>query len=200
MKKNLFSFIGSILGVVSIFLLGAPYLTQEYSSSYSRDAVKTSVQAFIGIFDKNASSSYGGSYLTMGGLLLTVSILCAFAALIVVLTGILKKKNANGTALILSSVNAFTIFYIAKNLSNTIKAYAESSSYKFTVGWGIIIILVLFFAFFVLSLIGFILSNISDKKEEKEKNFDDIYKFKQLLDEGIITKEDFDEKKKQWIL
>lgn len=169
MKKNLFSFIGSILGVVSIFLLGAPYLTLEYSSSYSRDVVKTSVQAFIGIFDKNTYSSYGDSYLTIGGLLLTVSILCAFAALIVVLTGILKKKNANGTALILSSVNAFTIFYIAKNLSNTIKAYDEYSSYKFTVGWGIIIILVLFFAFFVLSLIGFILSNISGKKRRKRK-------------------------------
>ena len=81
------------------------------------------------------------------------------------------------------------------NLSSTIKAYAVTS-FKLTIGWGIIIILILFFAFFVLSLIGFILSNISDKREKKEKNFEDIYKLKKLLDEGIITKEEFDEKKK----
>ena len=196
MKKNLFSFIGSILGVISIFFLGAPYLTQD-NGSYG--VVKTSVQAFIGIFDKKNISSYLTINGLIGGLLLTVSLICAFAALIVVLTGILQKKNVNGSVLILSSVNAFTIFYIAKNLSNIIKAYAESSII-FTVGWGVIIILILFFAFFALSLIGFILSNISDRKEEKEKNFEEIYKYKKLLDEGIITKEEFDEKKKQLIL
>lgn len=121
MKKNLFSFIGSILGVFSIFLLGAPYLTKD-SGSY---VIKISIQAFIGIFDKNFSSSTTSSNFgisLMGGLLLTASLVCAFASLIVVLTGILKKKNVNASALILCSVNAFTIFYIAMNLSSTTKA------------------------------------------------------------------------------
>ena len=197
MKKNLFSFIGSILGVFSIFFLGAPYLTTEGGSF---GVVKVSVQAFIGIFDNNIPSFYLTMNGLMGGLLLTVSLICPFASLIVVLTGILKKKNVNGSALILSLVNVFTILYIAMNLYNTIKAYHAETSCKFTVGWGIIIILILFFAFFILSLIGFILSNISDKREKKEKNFEEIYKLKKLLDEGIITKEEFDEKKKQLIL
>lgn len=205
MKKNLLSFIGSISGVFSIFFLGAPYLAYKYSSSSyyssSSETTKISIQSLLGIVDKGSSSSYyySGSALTMGGFLLALSLFCAFATLIIVLTGILKKKNANDKALILSSVNAFTIFYLIKSLINTLIA-ETSSSYTYTLGWGIVIVLVLFLAFFVLSLIGFIMSTISDNKEAKEKSFDDIYKFKKLYDEGIITKEEFDEKKKELVL
>lgn len=199
MKKNLLGLIGSILAVISVFFLGSPYLFYAYnSSSYysSTETVKTSVQSLLGIYDKSSSAYYGYSSPSMGGILLVVSFVCAFIALIVVVTGIIKNKNVSDKVLILASVNAFTVLWFVKYLTNILSP-EMSDSYSYVLGWGIVCILGLFFAFFVLALAGFINLIVSKNSDSKEKNYDDIYKLKKLLDDGIITKEEFDEKKNQ---
>lgn len=76
--------------------------------------------------------------------------------------------------------------------------FSDGSQYEWTIGWLYYIILALHIVTVILSLV------VKYKKfEDKEAKVsmsnapDDIAKFKELLDAGVITQEEFDAKKKQ---
>ncbi|MBO4667030.1 MAG: SHOCT domain-containing protein, partial [Bacilli bacterium] len=48
-----------------------------------------------------------------------------------------------------------------------------------------------FIAFTVLSFVGYIMSMVANKRAEKNKGLDELYTYKKLLDDGLITQEEY---------
>jgi len=191
MKKNLLSFIGSILSCITIFLFGAPFLNgQSGSNTYT-----VSINEAIGVV---SNTSGRGQVAGMAGLLLLVAIIFAFVNLVIVLSNILSKKSNTSAVLAFSVVQVLAVYFIAKTISSVVETYS-TSSYSYSAGWGIIIVLVFFASSFVLCLVQYILDMISLRKKDEDEKYNQIYKLKKLLDDGIITQEDFDEKKAEFL-
>lgn len=195
MKKNLLGLIGAGCAFLAIFFLGTPYLTYTRSGT----TAKYEIGSFIGLITTRDAYSgyYVNSTLSPQGLLLLLSLLGSFIALIIVIKGIVENKNVMDKTLIISTINAFTIYVFFKYLKMYLKPNGTTST-EYSLGWGIVIVLVLFLAFFVLSLVGYIINLVKSGSKGK-KNFDEIYKYKKLLDEGIITQEEFDVYKKEFL-
>ena len=84
-----------------------------------------------------------------------------------------------------------TIFPHFKNIISTTTVYSA--------GWGIIIIIILLLISFVLALVQYILDMVEIRKNMNESEYAEIYKFKKLLDDGIISQEDYENKKKEFL-
>ena len=201
MKKNLLCFIGAVLSCLSIFFLGAPY----FSTSSSSSTTTVSIFDFLGIARSNSSysSSYFSSILTTQSLALLVSIVVSFLFLIVVISCIITNKKNSMIMLALSSIQGLAALFILKGIVGYVEASASTStSYTTTVysaGWGIIIIIILLLISFVLALVQYILDMVEIRKNMNESEYAEIYKFKKLLDDGIISEEDYENKKKEFL-
>lgn len=192
MKKNLLSFIGSILSCITIFLFGAPFMTgQGGSNTYT-----VSINEALGVVAPS-TSSISGQFVGISGFFLIVAIIFAFMNLVIVLTNILSKKSNTSVVLAFSVVQVLAVYFIAKTISS-VAAY-RTSTYNYSAGWGIIIVLILFASSFVLCLVQYILDMISLRKKDEDEKYNQIYKLKKLLDDGIINQEDFDEKKAEFL-
>ena len=95
MKKNLFALIGSALGALSIFFIGAPFVVYAASKNYYIDS------SLIGIF----GSSYS---FNINGALVVASYFAAIACLVIVISGIVQNKKTSTALLALSSINIIT--------------------------------------------------------------------------------------------
>ena len=188
MKKNLLSFIGSICGLIGFVLLGAPYV--KYGETGSQ--TKYSIASLMGISEYKASSPAPLSYntsITPIGLLLLASFIAAFISLIIVIKGIVENKDKNIISLCFSVIPLFSIYYVFK-LLNTISEAASSTLYstRYTFGWGILILLILFGAYFISSLVGYIISLVNIKKSAYNKEFEELYKYKNYLMMVLLLK------------
>ena len=105
--------------------------------------------------------------------------------------------------LALSSIQGLGALFILKGAVGYVEASASAStSYTTTVystGWGIVIIIILLLVSFVLALVQYILDMVEIRKNMKDKEYNMIYKFKKLLDDGIISEEDYENKKKEFL-
>lgn len=193
MKKNLFGFIGAICGVFPLFLLSTPFFIIQFTD----EKIKISIVNLMGILGKKSSSSLGYSLLStitgsLTGILIIASIIMAIIALIITINGIIENKNVMDKAFMLSSINIVTVvmsYITLKGFADFILS-ADTGGLDYFPGWGIVVSAILFIAFFVLSFIGY-LTKISKTAIKKEK-FASLYEYKKLLDENIISQEEFD--------
>lgn len=185
MKKNLLGLIASVFGSISVFFLGSPMFVRTGASG--EVAEKTSIVNLV----------LSGEGLSV---LIILSSLACFMALIHVIRGIVQEENSMPVVLSCSVINAFTVFFSTFYL---VQRFKPKSSYYYASniepGWGIIIVLLLYTTFFLLSLIGFILSLIAERKDTKANRFNKLYQYKRLLDAGIIDRVEYDKYKNQYL-
>ena len=109
------------------------------------------------------------------------------------------NKNLEKVACISSFISlALLVAYTYYTCVIAEDVFSDSSRYEWTIGWLFYIIIALHSLTFILSLV------VKFKKfEEKEAKAissstpEEIKKYKELLDSGVITQEEFDTKKKQ---
>jgi len=154
MKKNLLGFIGTICAFITIFFLKAPVITfigEHYYTFYQQNST---IGSILGLTELSSFD--------MRGVVLLLSLISVLVALIVEIKGIVENKNVIDIVFILSCINAFAVFYFIVYLKNML------ATSRYSLGWGIVIVLLLFSAFFVLSLVGFILNAIKSKRDKSE--------------------------------
>ena len=196
MKKNLLSFIGSLLGVSSLFFLSTPYMNYIYNNK----TTEYKIESLMGVPQYTEGYGYSSGF-SMTGLLLLASILVSVISLIIVISNVIENKKRSSVLFAMSFINIFAIYFVAKYLSAFLKSSSSSgySTYYYTIGWGIVIVICLLFAEFVLMTIQFIMDAVALKKQSTDSKYDEIYRFKKLCDDGIITKEDYEAKKKEFL-
>ena len=180
MKKNLLGLIGSSCGLATVLVYGAAFMkvgTENYKISY----------IMLGV--ANASSRYYASSSSILSLSVIATIGVFFLALyglVQALDGMKNKKDNSSKIFAGSSVSLFSAIYYFIVLNQCLK---ESTSVQ--AGIGAILFIGLSIAFFVLALLGMLIGNNKNQLSEDDK-FNEIYKYKKLMDDGIITKEDFE--------
>ena len=180
MKKNLLIFIGSILGCLTICLLGTPCMV--YSGITKADDIYS---VFL-----TGNSIYG--------FLLVLSIFVSFISLVVVITKVVEGKKASTFVFYLSIINLLSAVFISSGISYIIKDVSSRMNYSEAgcmAGWGIIIVIILLLASFVLALIQYIIDMVKLRKTSENAIYDKLYRMKKLLDDGVISQEDYDKNK-----
>ena len=189
MKKNLFNFVGSIVGMSSIVFLFAGFVTMKEGSSM------VTYKLYEYVAGLSYYSSGNASVFNVGILSIILIFGTSLTSFILSLNGILNDKDYSIKILGLSLINLLPIIYLLICL--TIVGKSDSAKIEF----GGIFMIAFVLIFCILSVSQFV-SNA--KKIEIEKAEDDsidefatIFKYKKMLDDGIITQDEFENFKKQ---
>ena len=179
MKKNLLGLIGSLCGFATVFVYDFSLVGHGESISYR----------MLGMFTYHSSpeSIFSVSVLATLGVFFS-----ALYGLVQALDGIRNSKDNSLKIFASSGITVFSVMYYYY----WIKRVVADSISQIKPGIGAILFIVLSIAFFVLSLLGFLVKlKIQKKNIPENEKINEIEKYKLLMDEGIITKEEFESHK-----
>ena len=182
MKKNLLGLIGSACGLATSLVYGATFI------KYESESVKI-CDYMLGMGNGDYSGLF--SILSISVIATLGVFFCSLYSLVQSIDGIKNDKDNSLKILAGSAITIFSVIYYLLVISKLNK-----SSAKFELGIGAILFIALSIAFFVLSLLGMLIGSKKNVPAESDK-FDEIYKYKKLMDDGIITKEEFETYKTQ---
>jgi len=152
-KKNIFLVVGMLLGIAPLFFLGAPL----YNVSYQDNLVN----------DYSSSMLNGICNTSLVGMLFVNSVSFSLVGLLFLFDSFLKKKEVSSFHfLILSLVHPFTILLSIADWSSL---FEKSSLSTATIGWGAIVMVVLFSASFLVVAYQYVRSALGILKKEKEE-------------------------------
>ena len=187
MKKKIINALELITQIATILMLLFANFAEYNLSAYYENGKHIPAKTIVVCFSKMASERLLGVIIVMG-LMIINAIMC-----IVSILGKTNKKDSVLHSILPIIIFVFSFFFILSNLGST-----ECSIYPTFTVFCILM--------FVVILLGFIKrSNIIVPTEnekpivpsEKSSEADELKKYKDLLDSGVITQEEFDAKKKQ---
>ena len=204
MKKRNLSLLALVLLIVFVLLTFLPI------TYYSVGCKLT--DTFMGeLYLVDSKSLYGFAELSNNGLfydfLIYVCLLSAVIGIIALLLQVFNKHSKTIDALAFAPVICtvtfilYSVFFLLED-PYYFTTYGVSFRYTHEIAWGFYAELVLINAASAISVL--VATGATEKKSQKRiKNIsednvtDNLLKYKELLDEGLISQEDFDTKKKQ---
>ena len=156
MKYILFAFIGSLLGVLSMAFMRAPYLVTVNLVSTKTNS--TPLENVMGVFGTSMSS------IPSFGYLVSISMIVSLFCLVLVVANIFQNKKTSAVVLALSSMSVLTIILGARFISHYVNE-TNPTSVEYHCGWGLIVVFILLGAWFILSMVQLVLDAMEARKE-----------------------------------
>ena len=187
MKKNILSLIGAICGFLSILFILSPFA----KAIYNNETIK--LIKFYEVFELTSSEA-----LSLGSLTLILIFASSLLGIVFSCVGIAKNKDYSFVVLGLALINFFAIMVIIANMES-LDATCEELSCQLSFLFAPYAVIVLLFSYMCLSIIQLILRIDFKREKDTTKNdkFSELYKYKKLLDDELITKEEFLKYRKQ---
>ena len=141
----------------------------------------------IGIFQIN--SSMGVILAIAMFVFLAISTICTFLSIV--------KKNNLSKPILLSNILSFIMLIIYTILAINLRVEVNGGFRAFSIGWMYYAVVVIYIVIIVISSIIELEKFEVTTKKETVSNIDELKRFTELLEMGVITQEEFDTKKKQ---
>ena len=117
---------------------------------------------------------------------LVISSICTFLSIV--------KKNNLSKLILLSNILSFIMLIIYTILAINLRVEVSGGFREFSIGWMYYVVVVIYIV--ISSIIELGKFEVTTKKETVS-NIDELKRFKELFDMGVITQEEFETKKKQ---
>jgi len=179
-----------ILNVVNLVLLFIPgFFTRGiwFEDDYFSGTYELAYEDFISF-----------SYVTFGGdsvITFILTVLSLIAGIVFSVLWLTKQKNFNKyiqcVVSLLPAIIVFVFYFVLTESGDMTYSYTASIIYYIFVAF--------VFAHFALTIISIYakLPEVPAKNKNDENEIDELKKYKELLDDGVITLEEFETKKKQ---
>ena len=120
---------------------------------------------------------------------LAISSICTFLSIV--------KKNNLSKLILLSNILSFIMLIIYTILAINLRVEVSGGFREFSIGWMYYVIVTIYIVTIVISYIIKLEKFEVTTKKETVSNIDELKRFKELFDMGVITQEEFETKKKQ---
>lgn len=165
MKQHLLSFIGAIVPTLSLYFFDAPYINKVVKDSVTnefRNAGPYYNISYLMGFGSDYNLTNSTDYL-INSFALALSIILSLIMIVMIIRAIVGKKNVVGKCFMFSTVHVFTIYTLTMQIYRIIKYNTKMLSYSsssifYSVGWGLIVLIVLFSMSFILNLVNYIIN------------------------------------------
>lgn len=200
MQKRTLSLISFILLIIFVVLSFMPVIIKVTSWEYFGAGIYASSASRLESF---AECAYIGSFT---GILVYICLLLAFGGIVALILQFVGKQSRVVDLLTFSPVATAALFMLHSLLfmlpDEMPNSYSPTGYFSASPGWGFYIALALIIAVAVMSA-AIATGKVNSipvpiiQKNTKTDEISEIRKYKQLLDDGVITQDEFDTKKKQ---